>query len=153
MILIKNTQKKIKINESKIKSKINLILKKLGYSNFDLSIWFTTNQTIRKFNKKFREKNKPTDILSFPFHENIKPGQKIKISNPEDKVLGDIIISLEYCKKDAQNSNLNFSDYLLRIIIHGIAHLLGFDHQTNEQFKKMNIFENKLLKLLNIKMP
>lgn len=145
MILIKNTQKKIKINPNKIKKQINSILKYIGYDDFDIGIWFTTNQTIRKYNKNFRKNDKPTDILSFPFHTNLKPGHKIKISTPDDKNLGDIIISLERCKKDALELNFPFSDYLIKIIVHGIVHLLGYDHKTDDQYKQMNMFEKKIL--------
>ncbi len=150
MILIKNKQKKILIDQPKIKRNVNSVLKSLGYDDFDIGIWFTTNQTIRKYNKNFRKKDKPTDILSFPVHSNLKPGQKIKISHPDDKNLGDIIISLERCKKDSQKLNLSFSNYLTRIIVHGIAHLLGYDHKTDKQFEKMNKFEKGILKNLNI---
>ena len=150
MILIKNRQKKISIDQSKIEKNVNSILKSLGYGDFDIGIWFTTNQTIRKYNKNFRKKDKPTDILSFPVHTNLKPGQKIKISHPDDKNLGDIIISLERCKKDALDLNLPLSTYLIKIIIHGIAHLLGYDHITDKQFEKMNNFEKNILKNLNI---
>lgn len=150
MILIKNRQKKISIDQSKIEKNVNSILKSLGYGDFDIGIWFTTNQTIRKYNKNFRKKDKPTDILSFPVHTNLKPGQKIKISHPDDKNLGDIIISLERCKKDALDLNLPLFTYLIKIIIHGIAHLLGYDHITDKQFEKMNKFEKNILKNLNI---
>jgi len=135
MIKIINKQRKIKVDTKKVKSNIQKILDFLGYSDFDIGIMFTTNQTIKKYNKKYRDKDKPTDILSFPYHTNLKPGQKIKIKNPEDKNLGDIIISLEQIE----------ADHLNRILVHGIAHLLGHDHKTEKQHKTMTQFERKLL--------
>ena len=77
MILIKNTQKKIKIDINHIKKDVQTILNLLGYPDFDIGIWFTTNPTIRKYNKEYREKDKATDVLSFPYHETLKPGEKI----------------------------------------------------------------------------
>ncbi|MFH1461654.1 MAG: rRNA maturation RNase YbeY [bacterium] len=151
MILIKNSQKKIQINENQITKNLNEILDKINYKNFDINIWFTTNNTIKKYNKNYRKKNKATDILSFPFYEKLKAGEQILASSKDEQILGDIIISLEFCKKYAAKNKLNFSDYLIRIIIHGIAHLLGFDHLTDEQFEKMKKFEKKLLNILNIK--
>ena len=97
-ILLKNSQRKIKINENKIKKNIEKILNNLNYKDFGVNIWFTTNKTIQKFNNDFRKKYKATDVLSFPFHTNIKPGQRIKPQTSDDKNLGDIIISLEFCR-------------------------------------------------------
>lgn len=149
MILLKNTQKKSKLNQNEIKSKIKIILEHLGYQDFDIGIWFTTNPTIKKYNLKYRKKNKITDILSFPYHDELKPGQKIKISSNEDKNLGDIIISLERAKTDASElNNRSFKEHLMVLIIHGICHLIGYDHKTEKEFKIMQKKENELLELV-----
>ena len=100
VIRIKNTQRKIKIDTKKIESDIQRMLDIAGYSDFDIGVWFTTNKTIRAYNKKYRQKDKPTDILSFPYHTSLKPGDAIQVKDPEDKNLGDIIISLEFAKLD-----------------------------------------------------
>ncbi|KKP24325.1 MAG: putative rRNA maturation factor [candidate division TM6 bacterium GW2011_GWF2_28_16] len=148
MILLKNTQKKIKIDPKYVKKQVQKILELLNYPNFDVNIWFTTNITIKNFNKKFRGKNKPTDILSFPFYPNLKQGEKIKAQTPEDQNLGDIIISLEYCLKDSKKLNLDFKIYLIRIITHGLVHLLGYDHITDQDYKVMHKLEQNILKKL-----
>ena len=148
MILIKNTQKKINVNQKDIKLKIEKILKHLGYQDFDIGIWFTTNQAIKKYNQKYRNKNKITDVLSFPSHENLKPGQIIKTKTDEDKNLGDIIISLERTKRDARELNRSFKEHLMVLIIHGICHLLGYDHKTEKEFEIMQKKEGELLKLV-----
>lgn len=67
MIIVHNTQRKAKINVSQLKDDAQIILDALRYPDFDLNIWLTTNATIRKYNRKYRKKNKATDILSFPF--------------------------------------------------------------------------------------
>ncbi len=148
MILIKNTQKKIYINQKEIKSKIEKILKHLYYQNFDIGIWLTTNQTIKKYNKKYRNKDKATDVLSFPYHEKLKPRQKIKVQSDDDRSLGDIIISLERTKSDAIELNKPFKEHLIVLIVHGVCHLLGYDHKTEKEFQIMQNKENKLLKLV-----
>ena len=170
MIKIINRQRKIKIDTKKIKSNIQKILNFLGYNDFDIGVLFTTNQTIRKYNKKYRGKDESTDILSFSYYTSLKPNQKIKIKNPEDKNLGDIIISLERVMSDSrlcrgfggqakktvdrpelvEGSNRTivlskFKEHLNLILVHGIAHLLGHDHKTEKQYKIMRQFENKLL--------
>lgn len=158
MILIKNKIKKIKINESQIKKDVAKMLRLLNYQDFDIGILFTTNNTIQKFNKKYRKKNKATDILSFPYHTELKAGEKIslrqgfgsqvKIQDSDDKNLGDIIISLEFAKQDALRLNHSLKEHLNILIAHGIAHLMGHDHKTDSEYKKMSAFEKKLLKVI-----
>jgi rRNA maturation RNase YbeY len=150
MILIKNKQRKIKVDIKKLHASVEKMLDVLGYQDFDLGILLTTNRTIRKFNKQFRGKDKPTDVLSFPFHDYLKPGQKIQPRSPEDKNLGDIIISVEYAQKNARilrqaQDEREFEDYLVTLLAHGIAHLIGYDHATDEQFRKMQKIEKRLI--------
>jgi len=146
MIAIRNTQRNIKINQKHIEQQAQAMLAALNYADFDLGIWFTTNKTIQHYNKTYRNKDKPTDILSFPFHPTLKPGQRIKITSPEDKNLGDLIISLEFVKKDAPiRWNRSFDEHLKILLAHGIAHLLGYDHETDEEFAIMQKVEKKLL--------
>ncbi len=144
MIFIKNNQKKIKVSEKALTLKAKKMLAFLKYQDFDLNIWLTTNATIKRFNNKYRGKNKPTDILSFPYHE-LKAGETIKVVDPDDKNLGDIIISLEYVQKDAPNWKQTFVQRLHVLLAHGVAHLLGYDHQTEDEFTVMNNLEKKLL--------
>lgn len=147
MILIKNKQRKIKVDIKKMHTKTQKMLGMLGYLDFDLGILLTTNKTIRKFNKTFRDKDKPTDVLSFPYHDYLKPGQKIKPKSIEDKNLGDIIISLEYAQKDAEKTwHRKLDDHVIALLAHGLAHLIGYDHLTDDQFKKMLKIEHLLLK-------
>ncbi|MFC1842410.1 rRNA maturation RNase YbeY [Candidatus Dependentiae bacterium] len=145
MVNIKNTQRKIKINTKKIENYITQILEIVGYNNFDIGIWFTTNETIKKYNKKYRNKNKPTDILSFPFYPNLQPGEKIKVKSKDQQNLGDIIISLEYAKKDALKLGRPFYEHLKILLVHGICHLLGHTHETEKDYKKMHAKEAKIL--------
>lgn len=146
MILIKNTQRTIVIHSTDLKNKIQKILDVLGYSDFDIGIWITTNQTIKKYNKTYRNKDKATDVLSFPYHPRLKPSESITVNSPEDKNLGDIIISAQHVLSDAKKLNVSFDQRLIRIVVHGISHLLGYDHQTEKEYQAMYAFEKKLLK-------
>jgi len=148
VILIKNTQKKIKIDQRKIKKVVQNILDILSYDDFDIGIWFTTNKTIHKFNKEFRKKDKPTDILSFAYHSNIKAGQLIKPKSEEDKNLGDLIISPEYVQKNTIKMDENFEDRLKMLLVHGICHLIGYDHEDDKDFTKMQKKEKEIMKKL-----
>ena len=145
MITIKNTQRSITVNTSRMQKHARLMLAALGYKDYDLGIWLTTNETIRKYNKEYRGKDKATDILSFSYHE-LQPGQKINVESPEDKNLGDLIISLEYVQKDAPNWNQSLPGRLDTLLAHGITHLLGYDHETQPEYEQMQVVEKRLLK-------
>ena len=104
----------------------------------NISVLLTTNKKIKYLNKKFRKKNKPTDILSFPFFEKKELKKNLKKKN---LYLGDIAISYqEFSKKNKKNYKIGF----IKIFIHGFLHLLNFDHKTNKEFKIMNSIEQKI---------
>lgn len=150
MITLRNTQHSISVDKTSLVRTAQAMLKSLGYGDFDMGIWLTTNTTIRRYNATYRSKDKATDILSFPYHESLKPGQKIVVKDPEDKNIGDIIISLEYVRKDAPKRwNRYFDDHMTVLLAHGIAHLLNYDHETDEEFATMQKVEKKLLKAVN----
>lgn len=149
MILLQNKQRKIQVDIKALERTASLMLTVLNYQDFDLGIMLTTNTTIQKYNRNFRNKDKPTDILSFPYHPTLQAGKRIKITHDEDKNLGDIIISLEYTKKNAEEVwGQTLEERLPILLAHGIAHLLGHDHMTDEEYKKMHRLELKLLKTL-----
>lgn len=151
MILIKNTQRKFKVDAKAIKKLVQKLLDSLGYSDFDIGIWFTTDKTIAKLNKEYRGKKGPTDILSFPYHTELNAGQKIKVHSPDDQNLGDIIISLEYVHTSDQWKETPDELRLSILLVHGICHLIGYDHESEKDYKTMHTHEQALLSLLKQK--
>jgi len=105
--------------------------KKYRFSNKKvfLSLLLSNNKNIKRLNKNFRNKNKSTDILSFPSSKNIK------ISN--NTYLGDIIISYEYLDKPKSQDLKLFKEKVIKLFIHGFLHLLGFDHKKNNDYFRM----------------
>ncbi len=112
--------------------------KKYKFSNkkVRLTLMLSNNKNIKKLNKLFRNKNRPTDILSFPFSENIKISK--------DTYIGDIIISYDYINKSKLQNLKFFEEKLIKIFIHGFLHLLGFDHIKIKDYKKMLKEEEKI---------
>ena len=112
--------------------------KKYQFSNKKVSftILLSNNKNIKKVNKYFRNKNKSTDILSFPINN------RIKIS--KNTYLGDIIISYNYLDKPKSQDLKSFKEKLIKIFIHGFLHLLGFNHIKNNDYSKMLREENLL---------
>ncbi len=131
-------KKKISSPNRYIKKKIN----KLNKINFfkkkskNYTIFLTSSKKMKELNKKFRNKNKSTDVLSFPFNN--------KISNNKNIYLGDIAISYEIINLRSKKSNffLEFD----KMWIHGYLHLLGYNHKRKKDFIKMWKLENLILK-------
>lgn len=148
MVTIKNTQRLIKIDREKISQDSQEILNIIGYPDFDLGIWFTTNKTIQRLNRDYRGKDKPTDILSFSFYPNLKPGQKIIVDDPDEKNLGDLVLSPAYIVEQIKNTEVNLTERLEVLLIHGICHLLGYDHEIDKDYRQMRAKEVSILKKL-----
>tara|TARA_B100000902_G_C26853598_1_gene689456 strand:+ start:125 stop:586 length:462 start_codon:yes stop_codon:yes gene_type:complete len=100
------------------------------------SLLLSNNKNIKKLNKIFRNKNKSTDILSFPFNE------KVKIS--KQTYIGDIIISYNHINKPKNQKIKFFKEKLIKTFIHGYLHLLGFDHMKNKDYERMQKEEEQI---------
>lgn len=148
MITIRNTQRKISIDVNRLKRDAQTILDALDYSDFDLGIWLTSNAMIRKYNKEYRDKDKATDVLSFAYHDRLKAGNRIKVKNDDDKNLGDLILAPEYIQNDLLKWETTFEKHMQRLLVHGICHLLGYDHIEDKDYKVMHKKEMELLKTL-----
>ena len=148
MINIINKQRSVPLNRKELESLIGKILSIIDYEDFDIGILFTTNTTIQDYNRTYREKNKPTDILSFAYHPHKKPEERIAVITEDDKNLGDLILSPAYIKKDAQALGASFQERLTILLIHGICHLLGYDHEEDVDWELMKIEEKRILDAL-----
>ena len=132
--------KKIRKKEHFFKNICKFFPKKYQYLNKKVSftLLLSNNRGIKKLNKNFRNKNKSTDILSFPFSKNIK----LK----KETYLGDIIISYNFMDKPKSQKLKNFKDKVIKTFIHGFLHLLSFDHIKNRDYKKMLKEEERIYK-------
>jgi rRNA maturation RNase YbeY len=127
---------------------VQKLLDSLGYGTFDIGIWFTNNKTIALYNKEYRRKEGPTDILSFPYHTKLNAGQKIVPHGVDEANLGDIIISLEYVYTSERWQDTPESERLPILLVHGICHLLGYDHENDKDYQVMHKKELELLKII-----
>ena len=108
-----------------------------------LSILLSNNKNIKKLNKRFRSKNKSTDVLSFPSEK--------KLNIKKSPYIGDIVISYEFMNKPRNSSTLEFKRKVAKIFIHGFLHLLGYDHIKLKDFKKMLVQEEIIYKTVKTK--
>lgn len=148
MITIINKQRKIPINKPAIKAIAQEIISFLKYTDFDLGILFVNNATMRDYNNQYRSKDKPTDILSFPFYPDLKAGEYIQASSAEEKNLGDLIIAPEYVMQDAKQYEQTYDERIKILLVHGVCHLLGYDHITDTDYEIMHKEEERILRHL-----
>lgn len=137
MINIANEELITPVDVHQLEKDAQKIITLLGYEDFDLGILLTDNQAIQCFNRDFRDKDEPTDILSFPFHTDLQPGERITVVTDDDKSVGDLVISLEYIKELCEQENKTINEHLRTLLCHGICHLLGYDHYTESTDKVM----------------
>ena len=134
--------KKLKKKELFFKKVCSSFPKKYQFPNkkVKFTLLLSNNKVIKKLNKEFRNKNKSTDVLSFPFSEQTNLS---KIT-----YIGDIIISYNFMNKPKSQNLKSFKEKVIKTFIHGFLHLLGFDHIKYKDYKNMLIEEEKLYKLV-----
>ena len=127
--------KKYKIDFNAIVN--NVVGKK--YQNSEVSIILTDDKEIKKINRKYRNINKPTNVLSFELGDDI--------------LLGDIYISLDTVQREAITENISVEDHCAHMVVHGVLHLLGYDHINDQDATVMENKETQILKKMGIKNP
>ena len=137
---IKNPKIYLQRNSLKISKKDKIFSKK----KFSFTLLLSNNKEIRTLNKKFRNKNKSTDILSFPFHNKLELKKVIKKN--KEIYLGDIILNLDKLKKKRGKSF--FLNEFNKLWIHGFVHLFGYDHKKIKDYYIMSLAEKRFLSYL-----
>ena len=107
----------------------------------DVVILLTDDETVRELNARFRGKDRPTNVLSFPAPENARPH------------LGDIVLAHGVCAAEAKEQEKPFADHLSHLVIHGVLHLLGHDHEDEDEAEVMEARERTLLAAMGIADP
>lgn len=131
-----------------VDSVLQATLRELGFDNIDseLSLVFTNDADIREINAKWRHIDKPTNVLSFPAFA-LQPGQE------PGEILGDIVIARETVEREAAEEDKSFDDHLSHLVVHGLLHLMGYDHQNDDEAEQMETLERKILTSLGISDP
>ncbi len=124
------------IDTEKLEKILEKMLDYLNLENVEISVLLVDNEEIKKLNKEWRGKDKPTDVLSFPIDEETPYGCKL---------LGDIVISVPYAKEHAKEFGNTFQEEMIRLLAHGLLHLLGYDHEKSEKDAKIMFEKEKEL--------
>ena len=134
MVEVVNRQRRVKVDTTGWADFAAKALETIGKSGSSATIAFVSDQSIRKLNQQFRGTDKATDVLSFPADE------------PNN--LGDIAVSVETAARQAKENGLSFDNEIAQLILHGLLHLSGYDHETDNG--EMNRLELRLRKKLGI---
>lgn len=142
MIEIINSQRKVKFDRKDFQKFAERAASEIDETeNKSFTVAFVSDKKMRELNNQYREKDKTTDVLSFPFEPD-------EFDFSDEETLGDIIISAEQAAKQAEENNLTFEREIKQLILHGILHLCGYDHETDDG--EMNARELELRDKLQI---
>lgn len=147
-IILDDRQDKIKVSEELLVKINDIIIECLGYEgyddNYEVSLSFVDNEEIHQLNRDFRGVDRATDVLSFPL---LTDDFDVEI---EEESLGDIVISLERALEQSVEYNHSFDREVCFLVCHSMFHLLGYDHDTEENTKEMRKKEEDILNKLKI---
>jgi len=136
-ILATNRQTTVEIDLLRAKRSLGTILKVLGKEDREVSLVFVDDEGITEINREYLGRDYPTNVIAFSMNEG-------EFGNINPTVLGDIVISVETALRDAQTGNLSPEDELDYLMIHGILHLLGYDHEKPPEAEEMGKKEKEV---------
>jgi probable rRNA maturation factor len=138
-IYFENRQKRQKLNLRRRRASVKKILAELACSEADVSVVFVNDAQIRDFNRTYLARDNATNVISFSMREG-------EFSDVNPSLLGDIVISVDTALRDAKREGIPLEDEVDYLLIHGILHLLGYDHERSgrEAAQKMEKIQNDL---------
>jgi probable rRNA maturation factor len=136
-VTIHNVHSTCRIKKNEIEKLVNRVLGSEG-TNLPVDVIFVDDDFMKKLNRKFTRRRKTTDVLSF----GMKEGENIGMDYPG---LGDIYVSLDQAKRQASEYGISLKEETSRLVIHGLLHLLGYDHENKKQAKIMKEKEETYL--------
>lgn len=146
--MILNQQREVRVARRPLESFLRRVKRELGLNQSDLTVCLLSDKAMARLNQSFRKKKGPTDVLSFPAVARRAPVRLRRKSNAAGsanrKYLGDIAISPATAQRYAKNSGRHLPGELRVLILHGVLHLLGYDHETDDG--EMDKIERKLRK-------
>ncbi|MBE8189435.1 MAG: rRNA maturation RNase YbeY [Candidatus Thioglobus sp.] len=144
MVIIQNSLKDLFIDEKLLTETLQKVLQDLGKSEYELLVRFVDRAEIQSLNKTYRQQNKATNVLAFA------PDLPAEIA---ENILGDVLICPQIISEEAAEQGKNFTNHLIHIALHGVLHLLGFDHKKSADAAKMEALEVQILQKIGIENP
>ncbi len=144
MVVIQNTLNDSSLNERNLTDTLQQVIAELGYGGRELLIRLVDTAEIQLLNGTYREKDKPTNVLSFPS----ELPKEIEVA-----ILGDVVICIAVVQIEAKAQSKTFENHLMHMAVHGVLHLLGYDHIKDNEADEMEGLEIKILAGLGIENP
>jgi probable rRNA maturation factor len=141
MIEVVNRQRHRRVDCVRWREFAEAALREIGRESEGATVAFVSNRVMRNLNREFRGRNTPTDVLSFP-------SERAAFERPEEMNLGDVVVSIERAETQAAEHGLSFDDEVAQLILHGLLHLCGYDHEKDDG--EMNSLELRLRRRLGI---
>jgi len=138
-ISIQNRQKLLTVDVGRLRRSLKQLLKELGFNDGEVSLLLVDDDQIREINRGYLQRDRPTNVISFAMKEGA-------FGDLHPEILGDIILSVETAARDAIACDIDFMDEVEFLLIHGLLHLLGYNHENveNQEVKKMKKLEREL---------
>jgi probable rRNA maturation factor len=142
-ISIQNRQKLLTMDIGRVRRSLKRLLKELGFKDSEVSLLLVDDDQIREINKNYLQRDRPTNVISFAMTEGA-------FGDVHPEILGDIILSIESAARDAMDCGIDFMDEVEFLLVHGLLHLLGYNHENVEskEAEKMKKMERELFFLL-----
>ncbi|RME66268.1 MAG: rRNA maturation RNase YbeY [Nitrospirae bacterium] len=143
-VVIRNHQRKVPLDLEGFRKRIEKAVCLLGLEDCEVSFLFVNDARCRQLNHQFRGIDRPTDVLSFPLFNNLREIKKARSLG--EVLLGDVVINLHFCQRISQKEDIPLEDLVLEMAIHGLLHLIGYDHEKGpSQARRMKKKEKELL--------
>jgi probable rRNA maturation factor len=152
VIYLRNATRKHRIAERRIVRAASALLSATGRPDATLSLSFVGDAAMRRINREHRAKDRTTDVLSFPFYEPFRVPKRPTPGDPE-LLIGDIVISVDVAKRQAAAYDATLDEEIERLLVHGIAHLLGHDHEEPRERARMLREERRLAGAIGLAWP
>jgi probable rRNA maturation factor len=152
VIYLRNATRRHRVAERRIERSARALLAASGRPAATLSLSFVGDAAMRRLNREHRGKDATTDVLSFPLYEPFASPRRPTAGDPE-LMLGDIIISLDVAERQAAAYDATLEDEIERLLVHGIAHLLGHDHEKPAERARMLRTEKRLARAIGLPWP
>ena len=144
-ICVQNRQRSVAIHTAAVKMRVGRIMTYLGCSDRELSVVFGSDGLLQELNRTYRHKDRTTNVLAFPQHPTYE-------GEPATAMLGDVIVSLPTAAREAYELKQSLEERVVYLILHGILHLLGYDHERSvAQRRHMVALERRVLAYLDDK--
>jgi len=129
------------VDLARLRRRAVAILKATGQTGAELSISLVDDPSIRELNGRYRGKPRPTDVLSFSLVEG-------EFAERRGKLLGDVVISIDTAARQARERRRGLDDTIARLLVHGVLHLLGHDHEEDDEARRMLAEERRVWQVL-----